>query len=310
MRTSAADLDPAIAEEYLSRNGHTLPHAPAELTSTKLRRLGEGIGKVVYASEHWVVKRERSPASMIALILLWKVLRKLERVLPHAIGARLVQRPAGQLRWIRMVIEAFVLVIPRGWWFMTHIGEVWSLYSWRDVRGETLAEQRLRETQLIPRKITFPSTRVRVSGWPGYLTVSEATERVEATLDQRLAALSREERFEEVEVWLDRLLETRQCGWQHGLFSVDAHLKNFGVTGDRVVLLDTGGLTDSWRDIEQRLSFEQRVEEPHVQLGLADILAPRPDIADRFNTRWKEIVTHHGVRRHWPGESSRPAEGL
>jgi hypothetical protein len=187
---------------------------------------------------------------------------------------------------------------------MTHIGEVWTMYSWRDVRGETLAEQHLRDTDLIPRKITFPSTRVRVSGWPGYLTVSEAVERVEATLHERLNALAREEQYAEMEVWLDRLLETRQSGWQRGLFSVDAHLKNYGVTGDRVVLLDTGGLTDSWRDIEQRLSFEQGVEEPHVRLGLGDILAARPDIADRFNARWKKVVTRGGVRRHWPNETT------
>ena len=50
--------------------------------------------------------------------------------------------------------------------------------------------------------------------------------------------------FEEIELWLERLLETRQAGWQRGLFSVDAHLKNFGVCGDRIVLLDTGGLTN------------------------------------------------------------------
>jgi hypothetical protein len=289
--------------DHASRNGHLLPHAPEELTTTKLHRLGEGIGKVVYASEHWVVKRERSPAAMIALIVLWKGLRKLERVLPDAIGSRLVQRPAKQLRWMRIMIEGLVLVVPRGFWFMTHIGEVWSLYSWRDVRGEALADEYLKGSELIPRRITFPSTTVRVSGWPGYLTVSEATQRVEATLDQRLSALGREGRFDEVEVWLERLLETRQLGWQRGVFSVDAHLKNFGVIGERVLLLDTGGLTDNWSDIEQRLSFEESVTEPHVRLGLSRILQSRPDIAARFNARWKEIVTPRGVRRHWPDEN-------
>lgn len=288
----------------MSRTGSILPRAPEELTTTKLRRLGEGIGKVVYASEHWVVKRERSPAAMIALIVLWKSLRKLERILPDSIGAKLVQRPARQLRWMRMFIEAFVLVIPRGFWFMTHIGDVWALYSFRDVRGESLADQYLRDSKLIPRRIAFPSTRLRVSGWPGYLTVSEATERVETTLDQRLNELARLGRFDAVELWLERMLETRQSGWQHGVFSVDAHLKNFGVTGDRVVLLDTGGLTNSWEDIEQRLSVEERVAEPHVRLGLSAVLASRPDIAARFNKRWKETVTESGVRRNWPGEES------
>jgi hypothetical protein len=304
MSASHHVVEPRIPEVYLSRNGHTLPHAPEELTRTKLRRLGEGIGKVVYASEHWVVKRERSPAAIISLIVLWKALRKVERFLPDAIASRLVQRPARQLRWMRMLIEAFVLVVPRGFWFMTHIGEVWSLYSWRDVRGETLAAEYLKDSELVPRRITFPSTRVRVSGWPGYLTVSEATQRVEDTLHHRLSRLSQEGRFEELEVWLERLLATRQSGWQRGVFSVDAHLKNFGVIGERVVLLDTGGLTDNWADIERRLSFEERVAEPHVQLGLGRILEERPDIAARFNAQWKDIVTHRGIRRHWPDEQA------
>jgi hypothetical protein len=197
-----------------------------------------------------------------------------------------------------------VLVVPRGFWFMTHIGEVWSLYSWRDVRGETLAAEYLKDSELVPRRTTFPSTRVRVSGWPGYLTVSEATQRVEDTLHHRLSRLSQEGRFEELEVWLERLLATRQSGWQRGVFSVDAHLKNFGVIGERVVLLDTGGLTDNWADIERRLSFEERVAEPHVQLGLGRILEERPDIAARFNAQWKDIVTHRGIRRHWPDEQA------
>src|SRR5438067_1972020 len=67
-----------------------LPHAPPELTRGRLRRLGEGIGKVVYASEHWVVKRERSPSEILALIAIWRALRKLEHVLPRAFARRLL----------------------------------------------------------------------------------------------------------------------------------------------------------------------------------------------------------------------------
>jgi hypothetical protein len=107
-----------------------------------------------------------------------------------------------------------------------------------------------------------------------------------------------------LELWLDRFLELRQTGWQRGLFSVDAHLKNFGVSGDRVVLLDPGGLTDHWPEIEQRLSAQAGVAEPHLQLGLGPLLDSRPDIADRFNARWKEIVSRDGVLRHWPEERS------
>jgi hypothetical protein len=103
-----------------------------------------------------------------------------------------------------------------------------------------------------------------------------------------------------VEVWLNRYLELRQRGWEHGLFSLDAHLKNFGIRDDEILLLDLGGLTDDWREVESRLSVEEVVAQPHIQLGLGDILGPEPDLAARFNLRWKEIVCREGVLRHWP----------
>jgi hypothetical protein len=156
----------------------------------------------------------------------------------------------------------------------------------------------------VPERVTFPPVRVRVGGWPGWLTVSEAVERVEGTLHQRLANLAAEGRFDELEQWLGRFLEFRQSGWQRGLFSVDAHLKNFGVTGDRIVLIDPGGLTDHWPEIERRLSAQDGVEEPHLTLGLGQILSDRPDIAGRFDARWREVVSRDGVLRNWPGEPS------
>ena len=277
-----------------------LPHAPAELTRGRLRRLGEGVGKVVYASDHWVVKRDRSESEIIALIIVWKALRRLERMLPERIGKRLVERPAKQIRFLRMLAQPFVLVVPRSVWFMTHVGHIRTVHKTRDARGEALAEEYLHGTPLVPERVTFPPVRVKVGGWPGWMEVHEATERVEATLHQRIEEFAKQRRFEEVTAWLDRLLEARQSGWRHGLFSTDAHLKNFGVTGDRLVLLDPGGLTDRWSEVEQRLAFEEQLPEPHVRLGLGRALASRPDIAEQFNARWKEIVSPEGVRRHWP----------
>jgi hypothetical protein len=283
---------------------HLLPHAPAELIGGRLRRLGEGVGKVVYCSEHWVVKRQRHASDIIALIVIWKVLRRLARILPAHLGEPLLQRPSKPIRLLRVMMRPLVLVIPRSLWLMTHIGELWRVYHSRNVRGERLARLHLAGTSLVPAHVTFPPVRVKVGGWPGWLTVSEATERVECTLHQRLADLAAAGRFDQLELWLDRFLELRQTGWQRGLFSVDAYLKNFGVTGDRVVLLDPGGLTDHWPEIERRLSAQAGVAEPHLQLGLGPLLDSRPDIADRFNARWKEIVSRDGVLRHWPGERS------
>ena len=284
-----------------------LSHAPAELTRGRLRRLGEGIGKVVYASEHWVVKRERSPNEIIAIIALWRLLGRLERHLPGSFGRRLLEKPSKSIRLLRFFIQALVPVIPRSVWFATHIRAVWKTYHFRSARGERLAGMHLAGTSLIPERVAFPSVRVTVGGWPGWLTVSEATERVEATLHQRLLRLAQARRFDELELWLARFLDLRQAGWQRGLFSVDAHLKNFGVTGDRVVLLDSGGLTNRWEDIAKRLAFEETAEQPHVRLGLGRLLASRPDIADRFNARWKATVNFTEVRRHWPSAAASDA---
>ena len=282
------------------RKPEMLPDAPEELLCSRLERLGEGLGKVVYASQHWVVKRERSASAIIALILIWKVLRKVAHVLPRRLGDRMLRRPSKMIRLARVLIQPFVLAVPKSIWLMTHAGELWRVHRTRDRRGARLARTRLAGSSLVPERVEFPPTRVRVNGWPGWLVVSEATERAEQTLNQRIAALARLGRWDQVEEWLERLLDLRQAGWRRGLFSMDTHLKNFGVIGDRVVLLDTGGLTRKWSEIEQRLSFQEAAEEPHAQLGLQRVLASRPDIADRFNARWKDVVNQSVVLRNWP----------
>lgn len=286
-----------IAEQ--EEQPHLLSHAPAELTGVRLRRLGEGIGKVVYASPHWVVKRERSPVEVLALILIWKALRKVTRWLPGRLGRRLLERPSKTIRLLRVCIQPFVSLLPRSLWFMTHAREIWHGYHKSSLRGERLSEAYLHGSGLVPERISFPPTRVKVGGWPGWLTVEEAAERVEATLHQHLSRLASIGQFEELEDCLDRFLDLRQVGWRKGLFSTDAHLKNFGVTGDRIVLLDSGGLTDRWSVVEERLAREEKVKHPHRVLGLATILASRPDIAGRFNDRWKSTVNRDYVRSCW-----------
>jgi hypothetical protein len=277
-----------------------LARAPEELTRERLRRIGEGIGKVVYASGHWVVKRERSPTEVVALILLWKALRKLESLLPGRLRRRLLARPGRQIRFLRLMVQATMLIVPRSLWWTSHVREIWRIYHRRSRRGERLAQAQLSGTLLVPRRVTFPPVRVRVGGWPGWLVVSEAAERAESTLFQKLRGLAKAGRFEEVERWLERFLDLRQAGWQMGLFSVDAHLKNFGVIGDRIVLLDTGGLTDRWTEIEERLAVEEVVAQPHIQLGLGPVLGGRPDLAARFDARWKVVVNRDVVEEHWP----------
>lgn len=282
------------------REPRLLPQAPEELTGGRLRRLGEGIGKVVYASENWVIKRERTPFEIVALIVLWRILRRLEGVLPFGIGRRLLEKPSKQIRFLRILVQATMLIVPKAIWFQARIRRTWKEYHFRDRRGERLAQEHLTGTLLIPRTVAFPPTRVQTRGWPGWLTVSEATERVEATLHEKLSQLAGAAQFDELEQWLNRFLDLRRSGWSLGLFSVDAHLKNFGVIESRVVLLDSGGLTDRWTEIEDKLSFEEVVTQPHIQLGLGALLASRPDIAGRFNARWKATVNREVLRDLWP----------
>jgi len=292
------------AEKILEGAGglRVLLRAPDDLTSGRLTRVGEGINKVVYASEYWVVKRQRRPSEIIALIFVWKILRALDHLLPGGIARRLLEKPGRQIRFLRVVFQAFVVPIPRVVWLATHAGALWRWHSSREVQGQILADAFLAGTSLVPRRVLFPPTRLKVAGWPGWLVASEAMERVETTLQDRINELARARRFDDIEVWLERFIEFRKSGWQRGVLSLDPHLKNYGVVADRVVLLDAGGLTNNWREIEKRLGSENDYDSPHVRLGLEMTLRDRPDIARRFDDRWKATVNVESVRGHWPGE--------
>jgi len=283
-----------------------LPRAPGELTRERLTRLGEGIGKVVYASEHWVIKRERRPSEILALIGVWKLIRKLESWLPAGIRRRVTLDPKRKIHLLVLLFQPVVLALPRGLWFTTHMGEYWRWYVKSEARGAILAEKYLAGTSLVPQRVAFPPTRVRVGAWPGWMVASEAIERVEANLQDHINDLARALRFDEIEVWLDRFLKSRQAAWQLGVFSLDAHLKNFGVLGDRVVLLDAGGLTNRWTDIESRLARINDFISPHSRLGLEMTLRDRPDIAARFDAQWRALVTPESIREYWPGQKQQP----
>jgi hypothetical protein len=228
--------------------------------------------------------------------------RKLERLLPRRLRHRLLAGPSVTLRLLRVLMQAVLRVVPQSLWYMRHLRELWATHIARDKHGEQLAREHLLGTDLVPEQISFPPVRVNVGGWLGYLTVDHATERVEATLLDQIASLAQDGEWAQVEVWLARLLETRRTAWSLGIFSVDAHLKNYGITENRVVLIDPGGLTTQWSDVHERLEFEQGMAAPHVRLGLGRVLAPRPDIADRFDADWKRTVSVEGVLKHWPSD--------
>lgn len=308
MNAPSSDGDGPVTPEATQRAPPKMcDAAPPELTAEALQWLGEGIGKVAYASPHWVVKRERSPQETIALIWLWKLIRQMHESLPGKPGKRLLDGPTTIMRMLRVVTQAVGQLVPRRLWRTSRSRDIWKLYHYRAQRGERLARTHLAGTPLIPRTITFPPTLVRIASWRGWMLVREATERAEDTLHRRLVKLARRHRFDEVEMWLDRLLDLRQQGWQRGVFSVDAHLKNFGVIDERVVLIDPGGLTNRLEEIEVRLADDRQAKEPHIALGLGPILRLRPDIAQRFNERWRATVNIEQVRSLWRTNATWPA---
>jgi hypothetical protein len=276
-----------------------LAQPPAEITARPLHRLGEGIGKVVYASDHWVIKRERSPLAMVSLIVLWRWLRRIEPWVPRSWWERMTARPSRRVRLLRLVTQAALAIIPQNLWYKAPVRQLWRTWVTRDRRGESLARRELDGTGLVPERIFFPPTRVRLRGWPRSLVVEEAAERVDCTLYDRLAQAAGCGDTAAIEHWLERFLDFRQRGWSLGLFSVDPHTKNFGIIDDRIVLLDPGGLTDRWEDVEQRLDLEDVVAQPHIQLGLGAVLGRCPGVAAWFDARWREVVTRDAVRSRW-----------
>ncbi len=157
------------------KQARALPRAPSELTQSPLKRLGEGIGKVVYASQHWVVKRERRPSEILALIGIWKLIRRIEQFCPAWLYRRLAPDRRRRIQLMVMVFRPIIMLLPRGLWFATHIGEYWRWYTKSEARGAMLAEKYLTGTALVPERVTFPPTRIEVPEWPGWLVVSEAT---------------------------------------------------------------------------------------------------------------------------------------
>jgi hypothetical protein len=201
----------------------------------------------------------------------------------------MLAKPGKRIRALSLVFQALVLSVPKGIWFTTHARLMWRQYSRDEIRGRKLADEHLAGTVLVPERVTFPHIRVKVGRWPGWLVVSEAVERAETTLFERINELARARRFDDIEVWLMRYLEHRRAAWRQGVVSLDPHLKNFGVTADRVVLLDAGGLTSASAEIAERLR-EDELTPPHARLGLDTTLRDRPDIADRFDAEWKAAM--------------------
>jgi hypothetical protein len=113
------------ARAPLPRTPRLLPHAPEELTSQRLIRLGEGVAKVVHASPHWVVKRHLSLTGIVALMVVWKAILRVARLLPHPWRAGFVHRSSQNIRLFGTQIQPNIAGIPPSFCCTTHTGEAW-----------------------------------------------------------------------------------------------------------------------------------------------------------------------------------------
>jgi hypothetical protein len=131
------------------------------------------------------------------------------------------------------------------------------------------------------------------------MMAASAEERAECSLIQKLETLATLGQFDEIEIWLNRFIEFRRRAWSEGVFSADPHLKNYGVIGKRIVLLDFGGLTMDLKVVEDHLQETNGHRRPDQRLRLEKILEKRPDIAGRFNANWDNLMQLSVVRDAW-----------
>jgi hypothetical protein len=276
-----------------------LSHAPEELTGGKLRRLGEGIGTVVYASDHWVVRRERSAADILALIVIWKALRGVARLLPGRLGARFLERPSRWIRLLRVTVRPLVVGFPHPVADDARRADV-ALYLSRDARGGVWPNSAWPARRCCP-----SASRFRPCAWGRRLARMADGERGHRTgggdTGPALAPPGDENRLRNWSAGSSACWIAPGGLAPRPVFDRRAP-QELGVVGDRVVLLDSGGLTDRWAEIETRLAPSDSAA-PHVMLGLETVLRARPDIAARFDERWNQVVSREGVLRHWPGEA-------
>ena len=284
---------------------HVVSHIPEELTLGTLRRLGEGIGKVVYASEHWVVSRERTPLEMVALIVLWKALRKLERLLPGAWGKTLRDRPSRQIRFLRVLVQGAIVVVPRALWFSSHIRDVLRLYHRRSVRGrETGANSfgRIRTDSGAHRvppgarshwRLARMADGLRGQRTGGFDAPSEDDAAGGGGSFRGAGSVARTPARDAPggmaagTVFAGRTSEKLRHHWRaHCPFGHGRADEPLGGSGKAV----GGG----------------RVQptEPHVRLGLGELLEEHAEIARRFDQRWKDTINTEVVRECWPRAAS------
>ena len=291
--------------------------AANELIAHPLPVIGAGLGKAVYGTKHWVVKQKRG----LPVTASYFMVRRFTPRWAKIFAERLLSMdfpwgdPAGWLprdeldqtrlewvfRWRYAVARLWLTVIPEAWWLPSEFGREAVAHERMDREGQQLAEQCLKGTGLIPRRVIFPPIQVSVQGWPWRLSVCEAHERTDISLRSHLHQLDTSGRWEDLRAWLDRVAALQPRLWEHGVFNMDMNvLANHGILNGKVVLVDSGRLTNDPRTIGAFLdsNFEQFMI--HNRRALTYLLPKHPEVRDYFTAQWRALLTRDNLSAVWP----------
>jgi hypothetical protein len=282
----------------------------AELTATPLERVDGGTYRVVFGSRGWVVKRSRSFRNSVAIAVAAHLAEKLRRVTDRRLralgwgtpGLALdpMSREGRSRAMLRLavvgIIRAGLTVVPAPLWKATPTA--------REVRDARLSSAlsaelaaRLDGTGLTPPRIDVQATRVRARGRRSF-SVTTAFRRVNHTILADLRAHAKHRRDAEIDALLDGFLECQVELWRRGVFSMDIlPFVNYGVLDGRVVLLDSGSLTDDPLTIRRFLAA-RGAKLAYTEAVLAVLLTP--ERARRFRERMAGLFTPIVVRRYGP----------
>ena len=284
----------------------------AEFTGAPLERVGSGFESIVYGSTCWVVKVPRDERGLAASLLATVVVGRALRPLRTCGGAPGNREPAGAaMAFCRdrrgptpvargaRGLPAILIMVPERSWRGSGIERRARWLRARAEECQRLAMRCLDGTPLVPRRVELPPTRIRTARWGRRRTVTTAYQRVDRTLWDEALRCGRLGRVDELDRWLDRFLSFQIMLWRRGvLFAASNPYENHGVLGDRLVLLDHGGLIEDPRTI--RLSLDTVRTRWLEQTRDLYTTARSTASCEPFGQRLSDLLQPSAVRMHWP----------
>jgi len=177
----------------------------------------------------------------------------------------------------------------------------WNNLNVQSVHGQEIGRRLANaHSDLVPRRVSLPATRVRIKGWPWTLTIAEAEGRVEATLKDRIKTLSQAGQREDLEKWLNRFVEFQVRLWQEGVWNKDLNFSNYGIIGDTLVLLDHDELTDDLSEVEEIFGSPDMLGAIERRMMLpGHLVTSHAEVYRRFLARWQEVMVLANLETHW-----------